>query len=176
MIDKFIRLAAILLAAAISAAPARSQEITSDVDFSGVKSLHVTVSPLTVDSIDCNIDGDYLIRELTQQMESEGLSASNEHDTLAVITVLSARQTAGGACNSAVMLGAYKKTSFFDENARWIRTGYLVLWQSGLLVSSAADAHLAATRDALAHLGDAMVSEWKKANTSTPSVSTAPVH
>jgi hypothetical protein len=161
---KLIKLIPLVLAVGIAGSPVLAQDVASDMDFLGIKAIRVTASPLTVDSIDCNVDGSYLMRELQRQFQAEGLAGTNQEDALAVISILSARADGGGACNSAVMLGAYKKASFFDRDAAWIRTGYVVVWQSALLVTSAADAHLALTRDALARLGEAMLKEWQRAN------------
>jgi hypothetical protein len=170
---KLINLIPLVLAVGFVVSPVLAQDVASDMDFLGVKAVRVTVSPLTVDSIDCNIDGSYLLRELQRQFESDGLAGADQEDALAVISVLSARESGGGACNSAVMLGAYKKASFFDQDAAWIRTGYVVVWQSALLVTSAADAHLDLTRDALARLGEAMLKEWKRVNAPPASASGA---
>jgi hypothetical protein len=168
---KLINLIPLVLAVGVFASPVHAQDVASDMDFLGIKAIRTTVSPLTVDSIDCNIDGSYLMRELQRQFESEGLAGTDQEDALAVISILSAREDGGGDCNSAVMLGAYKKASFFDQDAAWIRTGYVVVWQSALLVTSAADAHLALTRDALARLGEVMLKEWQRVN--APSASAA---
>lgn len=153
------------------AAPAR--DLVSDMDFLGIKGLRITASPLNVYSIDCNIESTYLMRELQRQFEAEGLASVAAEDTLAVISVLSAREAGGGTCNSSIMLGAYKKASFFDDDAGWLRTGYVVIWQSALLISSPAETHLALSRDALARLGEAMLEEWRTAG-ATASASTQP--
>lgn len=152
---------------AIWAANASAAAQSSDMDFRGVSAVHVTVSPMSVESTDCNIDGDYLARELLRQFEGEGLAGSGSTDILAVITVLSARE-GGASCSSALMLGAYKKVSFFDHDAEWLRTGYVVIWQSALLVASPADTHLALARDSLNSLGEAMLKEWRSANDVSP--------
>jgi hypothetical protein len=170
---KLTNLIPLVLAVAIVGSPVLAQDIASDMDFLGINTIRVTVSPLTIDSIDCNIDGSYLMRELQRQFEADGLAGTDQEDALAVISVLSARESGGGACNSAVMLGAYKKVSFFDQDAAWIRTGYVVVWQSALLVTSAADAHLDLTRDALARLGEAMLKEWQRLNAPSASASDA---
>jgi hypothetical protein len=162
----FIRLAIVILAFDF-AAPAAAQDVAADMDFRGVSAIHITASPMSVESIDCNIDGSYLVRELQRQFEGDGLAKSADFDTLAVITVLSAREGGSGPCNSAVMLGAYKKASFFDNEAAWLRTGYVVIWQSALLVASPADTHLVLARDSLARLGQVMLKEWKDANSTS---------
>jgi hypothetical protein len=158
---------ALFLLALGSSLPAAAQDVRADMDFRGVSGIHITASPMSVESIDCNVDGSYLVRELQRQFEGEGLASSANFDTLAVITVLSAREGGSGTCNSAVMLGAYKKASFFDNEAAWLRTGYVVIWQSALLVASPADTHLTVARDSLARLGQVMLKEWRNANSTS---------
>lgn len=165
---KLIRSALCLVTLAIAGKPATAQDFPSDMDFRAISAVRVTISPMSVESVDCNIDPALLVRELERQFEGEGLAVSTTLDALAVITVLSAREEGGGACNSALMLGAYKRASFFDDDAQWLRTGYVVVWQSALLVGSPADTHPALARDALASLGLAMLKEWRKANNIDP--------
>jgi hypothetical protein len=124
---------------------------------------------MSTDSIDCNIDSSLLVRDLQRQLEGDGLKSSATPETLAVITVLSTRQAGSGPCTSAIMLGAYKKASFFDDQAQWLRTGYVVIWQSALLFASPAATHLSLARDSLARLGQAMLKDWRSANNAAPS-------
>ncbi|HEV7369757.1 hypothetical protein [Arenibaculum sp.] len=136
----------------------------SDIDFRGVAGVRVTISPMSADATDCRLAADPLLRELEQQLTAKGLKAMPESDVVATITVLSAYEPNAGRCSSAVMLGAYRKASFFDEDAGWLRTGHVVVWQSGLLTSSSPEQHPAGVRDALARLGDAMALDWHRAN------------
>ncbi len=66
--------------------------------------------------------------------------------------------------NSTLMLGAYKKASFFDKDVGWIRSGYVVVWQSAVLVTSPSEGHAVEVRDALSRLGDALLGDWRTAN------------
>lgn len=166
---QLVKLILSILAAALIPSTSHAQDLSSDMDFVGIKALRITASPLTIDSIDCNIEVTYLVRELQRQFEAEGLAAASADDALAVISLLSARQSGDGACNSSLMLGAYKKASFFDHDAGWLRTGYVVIWQSALLISSPVDQHLSLSRDALARLAQSMLKEWQNANTPSPS-------
>jgi hypothetical protein len=158
-----------MLSILVALAPtvAFAQDLVSDVDFVGIKGLRITASPLNVYSIDCNIENTYLMRELQRQFEAEGVAIVIADDTLAVVSILSAREAGGGSCNSSIMLGAYKKASFFDDDAGWLRTGYVVIWQSALLITSPAETHLALSRDALARLGESMLNEWRMAGETT---------
>ncbi|HEY9214716.1 MAG TPA: hypothetical protein VIQ29_17945 [Ancylobacter sp.] len=144
--------------------PAAAQSIASDMDFRGMTSLRVTASPMTVDSLDCSIESAAMVRELRQQLVSEGVKATDSDAALAVITVLSTRDPNTDVCSSTLMLGAYKKASFFDKDVGWIRTGYVVMWQSAVLVSSPSESHAVQVRDGLAKLGDALMGDWRNAN------------
>jgi len=162
---------ALILAGAVSLAqalalrsPAAAQGLLSDMDFRGMDTLRVTASPMTVESLDCGIESAGLVRELRRQFNSEGLKSSDSDTALGVITVLSARNGDTGVCHSTLMLGAYKKASFFDKDVGWIRSGYVVVWQSAVLVVSPAETHPVQLRDALARLGDALLGDWRGAN------------
>jgi len=161
---RILLVALVFLTVAGASAAAATQDVASDTDFRGITSIRVTASPMSVDSIDCNLDANLLAGELQHQLAGDGLTNSTGLDTLAVITVLSTREAGSGPCTSAIMLGAYKKASFFDDQARWLRTGYVVVWQSALLFTSPADSHLALARDSLQQLGKAMLTEWQRAN------------
>jgi len=143
---------------------ANAEAIQSDLDLKGVKSFHIAVSPLPIDTVDCNIDGSVLGRELTQVLARDHLRGGGDADAVAVITVISTHDPDRASCTSTVMLGAYKQASFFDDAVGWIRTGYVVMWQSAVHATSATDTHQAHTRDAVSLLADAMLEKWREAN------------
>ena len=159
----------LLCALALAVGPATAAEVGSDTDFRGIASIRVSASPMAVESVDCNIDSSLLTHDLERQFTGDGLAVDQSPDTLAVVTVLSTRDGISGACSSAIMLGAYKKASFFDDQAQWLRTGYVVIWQSGLIFTSPADAHLGLARESLARLAKAMLKDWRNANGAKPS-------
>lgn len=141
--------------------PAAAQGLASDMDLRGVKLLRVTASPTMVETLDCGIEAATLVRNLKGQVESEGLKPTDSDAALAVVTVLSARNEDAGVCSSTLMLGVYKKASFFDRDVGWIRSGYVVAWQSAVLVTSPIEAHNVQVNDALARLGDALLGDWR---------------
>lgn len=157
------RLAPFLIALSATHSAA-SEPIASDMDLRGVTALRVAVSPLPVEALDCNLDGTVLRGELTQELEREKLSGGTGAQNVAIITILSAHDATQASCTSTIMLGAYKKASFFDDAVGWIRTGYVVMWQSAVHVSSPLDRHPAQTRDALSMLAEAMLESWREAN------------
>jgi hypothetical protein len=154
---------------AIGIGRADAAGVASDTDFRGVVGIRVTASPMAVESVDCNIDSSLLTHDLERQFTGDGLAVDQSPDTMAVVTVLSTRNDISGTCSSAIMLGAYKKASFFDDQARWLRTGYVVIWQSGLIFTSPADAHLGLARESLGRLAKAMLRDWRNANSAKPS-------
>jgi len=143
---------------------ARAEAIQSDIDLKGVKSFHIAVSPLPIDTVDCSIDGTVLGRELKQALDRDKLSGGGASDAVAVITVISTQDPERRSCTSTVMLGAYKKASFFDDSVGWIRTGHVVMWQSAVHTTSATDTHQAHARDAVSLLADSMMEKWREAN------------
>jgi hypothetical protein len=155
----------------LGASPGAAQGVASDTDFRGVTRIAVTASPMAVESVDCNIDGSLLTHDLEHQFGADGLVIDQSPDTVAVVTVLSAREGGSGSCTSAIMLGAYKKASFFDSQAQWLRTGYVVIWQSGLIFTSPADAHLGLARESLSRLAKSMLRDWRSANNAKPAAS-----
>jgi hypothetical protein len=155
----------------LAAGPAAAQGVASDTDFRGVTRIKVTASPMAVESVDCNIDGALLTHDLERQFAADGLAVDQSLETVAVVTVLSTREGGSGSCTSAIMLGAYKKASFFDDQAQWLRTGYVVIWQSGLIFTSPADAHLGLARESVTKLAKALLRDWRNANNAKPSAS-----
>jgi hypothetical protein len=142
--------------------PSHAAEPVSNVDLSGVKSLRVTASPMSVEAMDCNLESSSLVRNLEHHLNAKGISTESGNDTVATITVLSTHESE--RCSSAVMVGAYRKASFFDHDAGWLRTGHVVLWQSGLLVTSSPENHPDNVSSALEQLTGGLVEDWRYAN------------
>jgi hypothetical protein len=165
-----ILLVAILAMAAAAPAPGRAAQPASDTDLRGIKGLRVTSSPVPPGAIDCNIDSAVLTHELEQQLAVGGMHPPKQGDDLATITVMSSAVGSGGLCSSAVMLGAYAKRSFFDDGVGWIRSGYVVIWQRGVMVSSPPSSQMDAVKQALSRLGAALLHDWEEQNAPPGSV------
>jgi hypothetical protein len=157
-------LGVLLLGLGLATVAAAAGDSKSDIDFRGINALRVTTSPVPPGAIDCNIDNGALVHDLEQQLATGGLKVTTSGDNVATVTVLSTSETTRGICSSAIMLGAYSRMSFFDEAAGWLRSGYVVVWQSGLIVTSSPAEHLKTVRQALARLGTAMLRDWQKQN------------
>jgi hypothetical protein len=118
---------------------------------------------MAVESIDCNIDGSLLTRDLEHQLPPTVSHRPIARDGRGGDHPVDPRG-GSGSCTSAMMLGAYKKASFFDDQAEWLRTGYVVIWQSGLIFTSPAAAHIGLARESLTRLAKAMLKDWRNAN------------
>jgi hypothetical protein len=154
-----------LAAATLAAGPALAQTgPASDADLKGVSGLHVTLSPMSAASLECNLRGAELVSDTETKLSQGGMTSPATEDDLAIVTVITGRDAATGLCSSALMLGAYGRESYVDDRVGWVRTGYVVLWQSGLMVTSSPQDHLDTVRRALGGLGDAMLEEWHRAN------------
>lgn len=151
--------------AAVAASPASAQTSpTSDADLQGVSGLRVTLSPMSAASLECNLRGAELVSDTETKLSQGGMTSPQSDADLAIITVITGRDAATSLCSSALMLGAYGRESYVDDRVGWVRTGYVVLWQSGLMVTSSPQDHLETVRRALGGLGGAMLEEWHRAN------------
>ncbi len=160
-------LAALLIGTALattSPAPVAAQEAAADVDLRGVTALRATIGPLSAAALECGLRGHVLLGDLEARLAAGGIAPAPQIGDLATITVITGHDAATGLCSSAVMLGAYARESFVDRRVGWIRTGYVVLWQSGVMVTSGAVDHADTVRDALDRLGDALIEEWHRSN------------
>lgn len=145
-------------------APALARDAEADVDLRGVTALRVTISPMSAAALECGLRSNDLLRDVQAGLAAGGISTSLEVEDLATITVITGREPTSGLCSSAVMLGAYARESFVDRRAGWIRTGYVVLWQSGVMVTSMPYEHADTVRDALDRLDDALLDSWHRSN------------
>lgn len=137
----------------------------SDVDLRGIKALHVTLSPVSASSLDCGLRGSDVVAETRARLGAGGLPDASGAEELAIVTVMSSHDATTGTCSSSIMLGAYGRASFVDKRVGWIRTGYVVLWQSGVIVMSGATDHLDTVRQSIDRLTDALLDAWHRDNT-----------
>jgi hypothetical protein len=153
-----------LLGISIPIAAGAQSGVASDADLRGVTGLRVTLSPMSAASMECDLRGAELVSDTQTKLATGGMTAPRGDDALAIVTVITGRDGTSGLCSSALMLGAYERASYVDDHVGWVRTGYVVLWQSGLMVTSAPQDHLDTVRRALDELGSAMLEEWHRAN------------
>ena len=124
------------------------------MDLRGITALHVTLSPISASAFDCGLRGGDVLAEARARLSTGGLPDANGAEEVAIITVMSSHDATTGACSSSLMLGAYGRVSFVDKRVGWIRTGYVVLWQGGVIVVSGATDHLDTVRQATGRLTD----------------------
>lgn len=159
------RIAALALAALLTLAatlPAAAQD--TDVSLAGMGAVRLTASPLSQAALDCRLEASELLAGVEGQLTAGGMTAVESPRNLATVTVLTAFEGNRALCSSAVMLGVYRKVSFFDEAAGWVRSGYVVVWQSGQQVLSTRDNHRAQVRESLHRLAGAMLHDWQRAD------------
>jgi hypothetical protein len=154
-----------LLVPVIDHRAAAQEKPGTDVDLRGIKALHVTLSPISASSLDCGLRGSDVVAEARARLVAGGLPDTSGAEELAIVTVMSSHDATTGTCSSSIMLGAYARASFVDKRVGWIRTGYVVLWQSGVIVMSGATDHLDTVRQAVDRLTDALLDAWHRDNT-----------
>ena len=155
----------VALSATVAGERAAAQEKPgTDVDLRGITALHVTLSPISASAFDCGLRGGDVLAEARARLSTGGLPDASGAEELAIITVMSSHDATTGACSSSLMLGAYGRASFVDKRVGWIRTGYVVLWQSGVIVMSGATDHLDTVRQATGRLTDSLLDAWHRDN------------
>ena len=155
----------VALSATVAGERAAAQEKPgTDVDLRGITALHVTLSPISASAFDCGLRGGDVLAEARARLSTGGLPDASGAEELAIITVMSSHDATTGTCSSSLMLGAYGRASFVDKRVGWIRTGYVVLWQSGVIVMSGATDHLDTVRQATGRLTDLLLDAWHRDN------------
>lgn len=163
------RMAALAVAVLLmlgSTPPAAAQ--STDVSLAGMNTIRLTASPLSQAALDCRLEASELIADVEAQLTAGGMTAVDSRRNLATVTVLTAFEAERALCSSGVMLGVYRKVSFFDEVSGWVRSGYVVVWQSGQQVLSARDSHPAQVQASLHRLAEAMLRDWQRAEERAP--------
>jgi len=137
---------------------------STEADLAGVRGVRVTISQTTPDAMSCGIDLRGLLPVVSAGLAKGGLTVDPSADVTVTLTVLTGYDGGSGVCASAPMLGAYRRVSFFDEKAGWLRSGQLVLWQRGTASATASSDHAEAVRQAVSSLSEAFLASWRDAN------------
>lgn len=133
-------------------------------DLAGVDAVRITVSQTTPDALTCGIDLRTLLPTVSETLADGGVPVDSAAEVTVTLSVLTGYDDVTGACASAPMLGAYRRVSFFDERAGWLRTGQVVLWQRGTATTTATAGHAEAARHAVSELALSFLSSWRTAN------------
>lgn len=153
------------LAALLAATPgAASGAAGTDVDLAGVRAVRVAVSQTTPDAMNCGVDLRGLLPLVSEGLATGGLAVDPGAEVTVTLTVLTGYHSGTGVCASAPMLGAYRRVSFFDEQAGWLRNGQVVLWQRGAATATASADHGEAVRRVVGELSAAFLASWRKDN------------
>lgn len=157
---------AALLAVLLAVAPTTTAgaETGTGADLAGVTGVRITVSQTTPDAMACGIDLRDMIPLVTDGLSGGGLAIDPAAEVTVTLSVLTGYDSATGVCASAPMLGAYRRVSYFDENAGWLRSGQVVLWQRGTATATASADHPGAAQRAVSELSKAFLSSWQTDN------------
>ncbi|NCG40738.1 MAG: hypothetical protein GWP30_07070, partial [Actinobacteria bacterium] len=61
-------------------------------------------------------------------------------------------------------LGVYRKVAYYDDDAGWLRNGYVVLWQRGQQVMSGTADHAEMTTMVVQQLSEKLIESWRAEN------------
>lgn len=156
-----------LLAAALALIPATTRsEPAAVADLAGVSGVQINISQTTPDAMTCGVDLRVLVPLLSKELVAGGLSIDPEAEVTVTLSVLTGYHAASDVCASAPMLGAYRRVSYFDEKAGWLRNGQVVLWQRGTTTATASADHDQALRHAVSGLSGVLLESWRTDNAS----------
>ena len=161
-----VRRLAMLLALLLSTLPAAARSAGgTPADLAGIKGVRITISQTTPDASTCGIDLRELQPVVSGRLVSGGLAVDQAADVTITLSILTGYDESTGVCASAPMLGAYRRVSYFDEKAGWLRSGQVVLWQRGTAAATPSSDHADALRAAVSRLSDTFLESWRNANT-----------
>jgi hypothetical protein len=126
--------------------------VAPDADLMSLNEVRVTASQTTPDAVPCGIDLRLLLPVVENHLQAGGLRATKAPNAVITFSLMTTHHPDGRLCATAAMLGAYRLVSYFDEQAGWLKSGYVVLWQRGAEVLSSPNDHPLATEQTLARL------------------------
>ncbi len=128
------------------------QLVAPDADLMALDAVRVTASQTTPDAVPCGVDLRLALPVVEKQLQAGGVRATKSPNAVVTFSLMTTHNPASRLCATAVMLGAYRLVSYFDETAGWLKSGYVVLWQRGAQVLSSPNDHPLATERTLARL------------------------
>lgn len=151
----FVALGLLLAAMMTHPVAGHAQSVVApDADLMTLDEVRVTASQTTPDAVPCGIDLRLLLPVVERRLQAGGLRTSKSPNAVVTFSLMTTHYPEGRLCATAAMLGAYRLVSYFDEEAGWLKSGYVVLWQRGVQVLSAPNDHPLATEKTLARLVD----------------------
>ena len=168
---RFAALGLLLAAIMIHPASGRAQQLVApDADLTTLDAVRVTASQTTPDAVPCGIDLRLALPVVERRLQAGGIRATKSPNAVVTFSLMTTHEPSGRLCATAVMLGAYRLVSYFDERAGWLKSGYVVLWQRGAQVLSSPNDHPLATERTLARLiDDLLKTRRERRNIAAPS-------
>lgn len=161
-----VRLGVLLAALAGAAATAGAASPAADLtlDFHGIDAAALAASQLSPDAIQCGLDLDPLTEAARQPAANAGMVLRADAAARITVSAMTVRLPAVEQCVTAVLLGVYAQESFFSSDAGWMRSGYFVVWQRSLMVSTPVAQHPGAVAAAVGRLTEQMLTVWRAQN------------
>jgi len=123
----------------------------------------VTATQTTSDAHACGLDLRRILPRLRNDLVAGGMQARAEADAMVTLTIITAHDAKREVCATSPMLGVYRKISYFDDDAGWLRTGHIALWQKGTGVVSGMADHPSAVAGAVDRLAETLLKNWRSA-------------
>jgi hypothetical protein len=137
------------------------------VNLAEIENGRVTISPPSLDALPCGLEVPPLLSALSDKLQAGGITPVDEGPITITLSVLTHLEPDSDRCGTATMLGVYKKISYFDEEAGWLRSGQIVLWQRGTMILSPTADHREAVIGEAERLGGALLETWRADQSST---------
>jgi hypothetical protein len=140
-------LSAVLIAGAVmmGATSAAYAADLRDVEIAQLDAVALGISQITPEGLQCGLEPARLLEVARQGFSGAGIVLRDDAASRITLSVITTREGAGDAerCASAVMLGAYRRESYFSAETGWLQNGFVVLWQRSLLQLTPASTHAA---------------------------------
>jgi hypothetical protein len=163
--------ASVLLICWAGVAAAQSGEAKApDANLAQVSAVRVTASQITPDGISCGLSVKDVTPKIERDVKAGGLRLRDEPDVVVTVSLLTTHDKTRGVCATAAMLGVYELVSFFRATEGWTRSGYVVLWQRGNQVVSAAPDHPDAVDRRVTRLTEKFLESWRSDREQTETV------
>jgi hypothetical protein len=167
-----------LLLAGITRPATAAEPADTTLDLKGVADATLGVSQLTADGVQCGLDLGQLAGAARQLVVNAGIGLREDAGNRMTISAVTVR-VGTDQCATAAMLGVYTRESFFNSAAGWVQSGYVVVWQRSLMVTTPIGQHGAAVVGATRRLTEQMLADWRTENSpgsaqGTPSHGTSP--
>lgn len=132
---RWLRLAVAPLLVLALATPAVRAEDGLEDTLAHVDAVTIGISQITPDGVQCGLDPSRLLQVGMQALDNAGIAVRPDAATRITLSAITTQDTAmpSQPCATAVMLGAYRHETYFNADAGWVRSGYVVLWQRSIL-------------------------------------------